>query len=167
MVPMFPLADWQSFQNLAPIQTLLGVANDLRSIEEWPLPSTWQKSADDLDLWKVLGVELQFTLEEKLGQRAKRKVPKQSIRSYEASILERNEIPTRANNLHDFFNALIWLNFPRAKFTLHNKAYQVQREWSERHALQQRCPLAAIVCAERDSGRAGPGRLRSSDDHHP
>jgi len=34
---------------------------------------------------------------------------------YEQQIFERGEIPTRAGNAHDFFNALCWLTFPRAK----------------------------------------------------
>jgi len=94
-----------------------------------------------------MGHDLVFTLEEKLGQRARRKQkrPEASLlggRTYEASILEKQQIPTRAHNLHDFFNALIWLNFPLSKYALHKRAYEVQSEWSDRHEVQKRCPLA-------------------------
>lgn len=34
--------------------------------------------------------------------------------AYEAFIFERRQVPTR-ENLHDFFNGLCWLRFPRAK----------------------------------------------------
>lgn len=37
--------------------------------------------------------------------------------AYEAHIHAHGEVPTR-ENLHDFFNGLIWLHFPRAKATL-------------------------------------------------
>jgi hypothetical protein len=37
---------------------------------------------------------------------------------YEAKIFHRGQVPTRADNWHDFFNALVWLTFPRAKAAL-------------------------------------------------
>lgn len=37
---------------------------------------------------------------------------------YEQHILDSGEVPTRIANAHDFFNALIWLTFPRAKAAL-------------------------------------------------
>ncbi|HEY8608713.1 MAG TPA: DUF3025 domain-containing protein [Noviherbaspirillum sp.] len=37
--------------------------------------------------------------------------------SYEAYIAETGQVPTR-ENLHDFFNALVWLTFPRTKVQL-------------------------------------------------
>ncbi len=115
---------------------------ELLTFDDWPLPEDWQTIANHHGIWELIGINLAFTLEEKLGQRARRKQPKGPGRSYEASILRRQEIPTRASNLHDFFNALIWLNFPNGKYTLHRKAYEVQGQWSEIHDRQQRCPLA-------------------------
>lgn len=37
---------------------------------------------------------------------------------YETRIAERGEVETRPDNWHDFFNALVWLAFPRAKAAL-------------------------------------------------
>ncbi|MFS9669939.1 DUF3025 domain-containing protein, partial [Klebsiella pneumoniae] len=37
--------------------------------------------------------------------------------AYEAHIAATGQVPTR-DNLHDFFNALIWLHWPRAKAAL-------------------------------------------------
>lgn len=37
---------------------------------------------------------------------------------YEARIAERGEVETRPDNWHDWFNALVWLTFPRAKAAL-------------------------------------------------
>ncbi len=82
--------------------------------------------------------------EQKPGQRVKRKESKidRAVRGYEYSILEKREIPTRAANLHDFFNAIVWFNFPKAKYHLHRRAYEVQTAWSAEFPGQGRCPLA-------------------------
>lgn len=50
---------------------------------------------------------------------------------YEAHISETGQIPTR-DNLHDFFNALIWLHFPATKRMLN----QLQAEEIRRHPRQ-------------------------------
>lgn len=34
---------------------------------------------------------------------------------FERSVVERNELVVRPDNLHDFMNALVWLTFPRSK----------------------------------------------------
>ncbi|WP_395342337.1 DUF3025 domain-containing protein [Ningiella sp. W23] len=39
-------------------------------------------------------------------------------RYYEEIIFQDRRIPTRTNNLHDFFNGLIWLQFPQTKALL-------------------------------------------------
>ena len=38
--------------------------------------------------------------------------------SYEAQIFASGIVPTRANNIHDLFNALVWLSFPHTKAAL-------------------------------------------------
>ena len=139
----FPLSDWQSFRQQKAVGSLLRTLPAIESLCNWPTPEQWQNHASGLGLWDRLGQTLVFTLEEKPGQRAKRKQASSSPgRSYEASICERQEIPTRAENLHDFFNALIWLNFPLAKFALHRRAYEIQNLWWQGHGREKRCPLA-------------------------
>jgi hypothetical protein len=52
-------------------------------------------------------------------------VPQESISDlsgYESHIYTTGEIPTR-NNLHDFFNALMWLQFPKIKQALNRMQY--------------------------------------------
>lgn len=44
--------------------------------------------------------------------------PRDDGLGYERRIWERGEVETRPDNWHDFFNALIWLAFPRAKAAL-------------------------------------------------
>lgn len=48
-----------------------------------------------------------------------------AARDYERSILQTGAVPTRAGNVHDALNALVWLRFPRFKSALnaaHGKA---------------------------------------------
>jgi hypothetical protein len=40
--------------------------------------------------------------------------------AYETRTRERGEVETRPDNWHDFFNALVWLAFPRAKRALNS-----------------------------------------------
>ncbi|HEX6242098.1 MAG TPA: DUF3025 domain-containing protein [Polyangiales bacterium] len=44
---------------------------------------------------------------------------------YEGRIVLRGEVPTRADDWHDFFNALSFAAFPRAKWALHARGYQL------------------------------------------
>ena len=45
---------------------------------------------------------------------------------YESGIYLTGQIPTRVQNWHDFFNALVWQIFPRAKSVLNQLHYQAQ-----------------------------------------
>ncbi len=51
--------------------------------------------------------------------------------AYEKHIFATGEVPTRADNWHDFFNALVWLTFPRTKAALnaaHMRAMQLPQQ---------------------------------------
>ena len=50
--------------------------------------------------------------------------PRDDGLAYEQRIWERGEVETRRNNWHDFFNALVWLAFPRAKAALNARHVQ-------------------------------------------
>ena len=43
---------------------------------------------------------------------------------YDARIHQRGEVPCRRASWHDFFNALVWTAFPRAKAALHARQYR-------------------------------------------
>lgn len=63
--------------------------------------------------------------------------------AYEQFILERAQVPTR-NNLHDFFNGLIWLHWPQAKRRmnqLHGAAVQAQGVQARRGPLRDALTL--------------------------
>jgi hypothetical protein len=44
---------------------------------------------------------------------------------YEGQIVERGQVPTRLDDWHDFFNALTFAAFPRAKWALHRRQYEL------------------------------------------
>lgn len=46
---------------------------------------------------------------------------------YEVHVIERGEVPTRAANAHDLWNALVWATFPRAKWALADRLGALQR----------------------------------------
>ena len=88
---------------------------DIVAASDWRLALNTRVKA--LDLRNHLGHELRFIAQEQLppGQ------------SYEAHISATGEVPTR-DNLHDFFNALVWLAFPRIKVRLNAlQAAQIAR----------------------------------------
>ena len=60
---------------------------------------------------------------------------------YEPRCYLRGEVPTRADNRHDLFNALVWLTFPKTKAVLNARHYDALIE-------------------ERESGKAGRGAVR-------
>lgn len=58
---------------------------------------------------------------------------------YEVRVFRAGEVPTRAENWHDLFNALAWLVFPRAKAVLNRRHYD---ESSARSAAGAHGPAA-------------------------
>jgi Protein of unknown function (DUF3025) len=74
--------------------------------------------------------------------------------AYEAFIFETRTVPTR-DNLHDFFNGLAWLRFPRIKARLNALQYgQIEKEGvqAKRGAVRDALTLfdenAAFLCAD-------------------
>ncbi|HMI93099.1 MAG TPA: DUF3025 domain-containing protein, partial [Polyangiales bacterium] len=65
---------------------------------------------------------------------------------YDGRIVVHGEVPTREGDWHDFFNALCFATFPRAKRALHLRQYS---------ALQGRVPATAT--------RLPPTRTREQD----
>ena len=106
--------------------------------DTWPECQDWQKYAAREPTWPQ---ELRFSPVQRIGQRRKRKLAREkadpnrpTLRRYETAICEAGEIPTREADLHDYFNALIWLQFPLAKYALHRAtwlSYQTPHQQAE------------------------------------
>lgn len=84
-------------------------------------------------------------------------------RYYEAIIFEDRVVPTRESNWHDFFNALIWMQFPRTKALLN----QMHMDDIAAHGVHPRTParnrithfdecgaVIAVPESKREEGRA-------------
>lgn len=63
---------------------------------------------------------------------------------YEPRCFLKGEVPTRADNWHDLFNALVWLTFPKAKAAINARHY---------HALTGTDGTDAGTCSRRGSER--------------
>ncbi|MDP2827483.1 MAG: DUF3025 domain-containing protein [Sulfuricellaceae bacterium] len=112
MANPFPAAEtWlPGFATSSPMyEPLANIGWSLEALEHWP----------DLDAYNALldpsirtasGQCLRFVSQ--LGK------PLRMEEKYEARIYLSGEVQTRIENWHDFFNALVWLVFPRAKAVL-------------------------------------------------
>ena len=65
---------------------------------------------------------------------------------YEVHVAERGEVPTRAANAHDLWNALVWATFPRAKWALADRLGAIQQA---RAAAGPRLPGARAPAHDR------------------
>ncbi len=73
------------------------------------------------------------------GRRIRFVPPRSDGLAYECRIWESGEVETRPDNWHDWFNALVWLTFPRTKIAV-----------SARH-VQAMAPAGAVRGSERDA----------------
>lgn len=48
---------------------------------------------------------------------------------YDATIVQRRVVPTRARMWHDYLNALVWASFPAAKLALHTRQHTAIERW--------------------------------------
>lgn len=128
---------------LAPLRELgLPIGPDWPSCEDW---NAWAQGSQVATRFAAANPGLSFVAEVRAGMRRRRREKKLTPghqRSYEARVIEKNEIATRPEHPHDFFNALIWLRYPHSKGSLHRKAYQLQRE----HPGQRVADADALTC---------------------
>jgi hypothetical protein len=74
--------------------------------------------------------------------------------SYELKVFRTGEVETRPDSQHDFFNALVWLAFPRAKARLNAlHAAEIPREVGQRGRLRDLLTIfdeggAIVQCGE-------------------
>jgi hypothetical protein len=55
---------------------------------------------------------------------------------YDAIIVRRCVVPTRARMWHDYLNALVWATFPRSKLALHTRQHEAIERWLPEGATQ-------------------------------
>lgn len=131
----YPLQSLRLMAQHPHLQNLWSNVHEVLLQEDWPDVVFWQKKFDDHPVFQSLPYALRLFPEVKIGQRRKRNLTKQkreagrpTLRRYETSIIEDHQIPMRECNLHDYFNSLVWLRFPRSKYALHERAYRSYQE---------------------------------------
>jgi hypothetical protein len=95
----------------------------------WPLGRAARAFADALEWpavesWGAVFAEtppVRFVVARPRPRRCGRRAPFVPSALYDASIVERGVVPSRARHWHDFLNALVWGTFPRAKAALHRR----------------------------------------------
>ena len=110
------------------LSTLNDVAMPIRLASDWR--TAIDAAAGALAIRNHRGLPIQFAAQESLS----------SNLSYEAFISATGKVPTR-DNLHDFFNALTWLVFPRIKVRLN--ALHAQAASSEKTVITDQMPHKA------------------------
>ena len=71
--------------------------------------------------------------------------------NYESRIYLTGQVQTRTENWHDFFNALVWYIFPRAKSALNQLHYQAQL-FELLNKIKRRCALRDAATLFDESG---------------
>ncbi len=80
--------------------------------------------------------------------------PSSSPQAYELKVFETGRIETRPDNLHDWFNALCWLAFPRTKARMNAMhASEIPREGGKRGRLRDLLTIfdeggAVVLCSD-------------------
>jgi hypothetical protein len=67
---------------------------------------------------------MSFRLQPPRPRRRRRKRPIDPSTLYDARIHVEGWVPTRENNWHDFFNALVWATFPQSKRAVHARQHR-------------------------------------------
>ena len=83
------------------------------------------------DTQAVAELAQKFPIYTESGHRVSFVPPRQDGLVYECRIWESGEVATRQDNWHDFFNALVWMRFPKTKIAIsaaHMRAMQVPGE---------------------------------------
>lgn len=99
----------EGFTDQSPVFAQLKQAHDFAQYPRWPSLSELQQGLDLVypDLCSEFGTPIKFV--------PQARKPQTFEDEYEVRIFQRGEIQTRHENWHDFFNALIWMNYARIK----------------------------------------------------
>lgn len=127
--PLVPRADWDPWFDRArpsPFAPLCRAMARFRGFAAWPRPADWNAAlADASDLHAARGQAICFVLQAPRPSRARRRTAAAVTHdgTYDGQIYTRGEVPSRADNWHDFFNMLVWASFPRAKRAVNARQY--------------------------------------------
>jgi hypothetical protein len=106
---MMQLPDWQIDFACSPLfHGLAHLTGTFSSLSAWPSLQSLNRLADERGVRNASGLPIRFV----------NQATRCSQRGYEDGIYTSGQVPTRQDNWHDFFNALIWLAWPQTKAAL-------------------------------------------------
>jgi hypothetical protein len=119
------LPSWLQISNL--FQPLEFAGHYFKLFQDWP-------SLKDLNQWNKQQNTIEFV----------RQLPKKQVvastNQYEAMIYLKQQVQTRTQNWHDFFNAVIWRIFPKTKQQI-NYHQHLTLNYRHQNKIQQRLPI--------------------------
>ncbi|PSJ17367.1 DUF3025 domain-containing protein [Nitrosomonas supralitoralis] len=126
-------------------EPLLYLKKEFSNFQHWPEHEELNKlcSLRHQQIYTRSGKSICF-IPQVLGKR-------HQTQDYESKIYLTGQVQTRASNWHDFFNALVWQLFPRAKSALNQLHYQAQLFELTTEALN-RSPLRDAATLFDESG---------------
>ncbi|MDK2594191.1 DUF3025 domain-containing protein [Pseudoalteromonas obscura] len=117
-----PPENWQSHLLAQPPFAHLQAIFNLKAFDTWPSFEWLNQQTNQLN---AQGKHIVFTENSKLEE---------ETRYYEEIIAQTGQVPTRENNWHDFFGAMIWCLFPKTKSLLN----RLHMEEIQLHGLKER-----------------------------
>lgn len=141
------MRNWDSnFMNLSPMfEPFLYLRKDILNLQRWPEHNELNKlcSVPNQRIYTRSGKSICF-IPQVVGKH-------RHEQNYELKIYLTGQVQTRTNNWHDFFNALVWKIFPRAKSALNQLHYQAQLSELSVEAVN-RCTLRDAATLFDESG---------------
>lgn len=120
--------DWADEPRFAHLADRLRAFADCR---DWPDAERLSAESARLGLVSCAGAPIRFVLQRHGATRGGDVLASR----YDVRIHREGAVSTRPRNAHDFFNAMVWLSFPRAKAALSARQHDA---WCERLAPGQR-----------------------------
>lgn len=148
------MTEWDAhfFDRSPAFEPFLPLSGFIPAFKNWP---TFQqlnhlKAMMHADITTCSGMPVQFVSQISEGKNSEYS-GNAAIRQYENRIYLTGEVPTRQENWHDFFNALVWLTFPRAKAALNQIHFQSLHD-NVRNETEKRGPLRDAATLFDESG---------------
>lgn len=141
------MADWNSgfIGRSLLFAPLLPLAHYVQSQAHWP-------QCQNLNDWLTRQEKKILTHSGKTIRFVPQIIGKQpTAQKYETKIYQTGEVPTRTNNWHDFFNALVWQTFPRTKSILNQIHFHAQ-QLDASSLIHNRCELRDAATLFDESG---------------
>jgi hypothetical protein len=126
--PALAAFDGHFYEKHADFWPIARAASHFRDAADWPDPRDYEKA-----FLEEPGV-VRFEVAPVKRKRPPGPIDRDDL--YDAKIVKRKVVSTRARMWHDYLNALVWATFPRAKMALHRRQHLAIEKWLPLGATQ-------------------------------